>query len=68
VAACQRRSAPPVPLATLAETYIEVLDELVQLLDQALAGAGSRARPELSQRLAGRARPRRIVPGCLTRS
>jgi hypothetical protein len=35
----------------LAETYVEVLDELVQLLDQALAGADSRARHELSQRL-----------------
>jgi len=33
----------PVLLATLAETYVEVLDELVQLLDQALAGADSRA-------------------------
>jgi hypothetical protein len=29
----------PILLATLAETYVEVLDELVQLLDQALAGA-----------------------------
>lgn len=38
----------PVLLATLAETYVEVLDELVQLLDQALAGAESRARHELS--------------------
>jgi len=41
----------PVLLATMAETYVEVLDELVQLLDQALAGADSRARHELSQRL-----------------
>jgi hypothetical protein len=41
---------PPVLLATLAETYVEVLDELVQLLDQAVAGADSRARHELSQR------------------
>ena len=40
----------PVLLATLAETYEEVLDELVQLLDQALAGADSRARHERSQR------------------
>ncbi len=46
----------PVLLATLAETYVEVLDELVQLLDQALAGADSRARHELSQRLVDRAR------------
>ena len=43
-------------LATLAETYVEVLDELVQLLDQALAGADSRARYELSQRVVERAR------------
>jgi len=43
-------------LATLAETYVEVHDELVQLLDQALAGAASRARHELSQRLVDRAR------------
>jgi hypothetical protein len=46
----------PILLATLAETYIEVLDELVQLLDQALAGADSRARYELSQRVVERAR------------
>jgi len=46
----------PVLLATLAETYIEVLDELVQLLGQALAGADSRARHELSQRLVDPAR------------
>lgn len=46
----------PVLLATLAETYVEVLDELVQLLDQALAGAESRARHELSQRLVDRAK------------
>ena len=45
----------PILLATLAETYVEVLDELVQLLDQALAGADSRARYELSQRLVERA-------------
>ncbi|WP_006243346.1 DUF4158 domain-containing protein [Mycolicibacterium tusciae] len=46
----------PVLLATLAETYVEVLDELVQLLDQAPAGADSRARHELSQRVVARAR------------
>jgi hypothetical protein len=50
----QRRH--PVLLATLTETYVEVLDELVQLLDQALAGADSRARHELSQRLVDRAK------------
>ena len=46
----------PVLLATLTETYVEVLDELVQLLDQALANADSRARHELSQRILDRAR------------
>ena len=46
----------PILLATLAETYVEVLDELVQLLDHALAGADSRARYELSQRVVERAR------------
>ena len=46
----------PVLLATLAETCVEVLDELVQLLDQALAGADSRARHELSQRMVDRAK------------
>ena len=53
-AAVDRRH--PVLLATLAETYVEVLDELVQLLDQALAGADSRARHEVSQRLVDRAK------------
>src|SRR5277367_611637 len=53
-AAVDRRH--PVLLATLAETYVEVLDELVQLLDQALAGADSRARHELSQQLVDRAK------------
>jgi TnpA family transposase len=46
----------PILLSTLAETYVEVLDELVQLLDQALAGADSRARYELSQRVVDRAK------------
>ena len=46
----------PILLATLAETYVEVLDELAQLLDQALAGADSRAKYELSQRIVERAR------------
>ena len=46
----------PVLLATLAETYVEVLDELVQLLDRALAGADSRARHELAERMLDRAR------------
>ena len=58
-----RRCSAPTPIAgtrsspaTLAETYVEVLDELVQLLDQALAGADSRARHELSQRVVERAK------------
>lgn len=46
----------PILLATLAETYVEVLDELVQLLDQALATSDSRARHEVSQRVVDRAR------------
>jgi len=45
----------PALLATLDETYVEVLDELIQLLGQALAGADSRGRPELSQRIVDRA-------------
>ena len=45
----------PILLATLAETYVEVLDELVQLFDQALTGADSRARHELNRRLVERA-------------
>ena len=43
-------------LATLAEPYVEVLDELVQLLDQALASANCRVCHELWQRLADRAK------------
>lgn len=52
----------PVLLATMAETYVEVFDELVQLLDQALAGADSRARHELSA-TAGRPGQGRRGPG-----
>lgn len=55
-----RRSAPtrryPVLLATVVHTYTEVLDELVVLFDQALAGADSRARSQLEQRLIAQAR------------
>jgi hypothetical protein len=53
-AAVDRRH--PVLLATLAETCVEVLDELVQLLDQPLARADSRARHEISQQLIDRAK------------
>ena len=65
-AAVDRRH--PVLLATLAETYVEVLDELVQLLDQALAGADSRARHELSQQLVDRAKAESTVLVCSMRS
>ena len=59
----------PILLATLAETYVEVLDELVQLLDQALAGADSRARHELSQRVWSSAHTSRSTAvGCSMRS
>lgn len=45
----------PVLLATLAETAVEVLDELVELFDQALAGADRRARAQLAERALERA-------------
>jgi len=46
----------PILLATLAETAVEILDELITLFDQALAGADSRARHQLADRLADQAR------------
>ncbi len=46
----------PILLATLAETAVEILDELVTLFDQALAVADSRARHQLADRLADQAR------------
>jgi len=46
----------PILLATLAETAVEILDELVALFDQALAVADSRARRQLADRLADQAR------------
>lgn len=46
----------PILLATLAETAVEILDELVGLFDQALANADSRTRHELKDRLVERAR------------
>ena len=44
----------PVLLATLAETAVEVLDELVTLFDRGLAGADSRARHRLAERAVAR--------------
>jgi hypothetical protein len=46
----------PILLATLAETTVEILDELVALFDQALAVADSRARHQLTDRLLAQAR------------
>ena len=51
-AAVERRH--PVLLATLAETAVEVLDELVTLFDHGLAGADSRARHRLAERAVAR--------------
>ena len=45
--AAERRH--PILLATLAETAVEVLDELVTLFDLGLAGADSRARHRLAE-------------------
>lgn len=46
----------PVLLATVTEAYVEVLDELVAMFDQALVAADGRARHALTERLAERAR------------
>ena len=46
----------PVLLATLAEAAVEVLDELVLLFDQGLSSSDSRARHQLDERLAERAK------------
>ena len=45
----------PILLATLAETAVEILDELVALFDQALAVADSRARHQIAERLLAQA-------------
>jgi hypothetical protein len=42
----------PILLATLAGTYASVVDEVVQMFDQALAGTDSRARGHLAERRA----------------
>jgi hypothetical protein len=45
----------PILLATLVECYVEVLDEIVQMFDQALSGIEGRAGPRRTQPpLAGR--------------
>ena len=46
--AAERRH--PVLLATLAGTWSSIIDEVVQMFDQALAGTDSRARGQLAQR------------------
>ncbi|WP_190816460.1 DUF4158 domain-containing protein [Saccharopolyspora pogona] len=46
----------PVLLATLAECAVEVLDEVVQMFDQAISGTENRARRKLDELLAQRAR------------
>jgi hypothetical protein len=46
----------PVLLATLAECAVEVLDELVQMFDQAISGTENRARRKLDELLAARAK------------
>jgi len=46
----------PVLLATVAECAVEVLDEIVQMFDQAISGTESRARRKLDELLAARAK------------
>jgi TnpA family transposase len=46
----------PILLALLAETVVDVLDEVVLLFDQALSGRESNARTKLTEELAERAR------------
>src|SRR5204862_5488793 len=49
-----RQMAPerrhPILLAALAGTYTSIVDEVVQMFDQALAGTDSRARQRLAER------------------
>ncbi|MGB7794888.1 MAG: DUF4158 domain-containing protein, partial [Pseudonocardiaceae bacterium] len=57
--ALQRRdpvSRYPLLLATVAECYVEVLDEVVQMFDLALSGMESRARHKVKEKLAQRGR------------
>ncbi|KOX11916.1 hypothetical protein ADK67_48195 [Saccharothrix sp. NRRL B-16348] len=56
--ALQRREVDrryPILVATLAECAVEVLDEVVQMFDQALSGTENRARRRLDELLAARA-------------
>jgi TnpA family transposase len=46
----------PLLLATVAECYVEVLDEVVQMFDQALSGMENRAKRKVAEKLAARAR------------
>lgn len=43
-------------LATVAECYVEVLDEVVQMFDQALSGMENRAKRKVKEKLAQRAK------------
>ncbi|MFD0488547.1 transposase [Saccharopolyspora spinosporotrichia] len=49
----------PVLLATLAECAVEVLDEVVQMFDQAISGTENRARRKLDELLPSERGPRR---------
>lgn len=57
--ALQRRDPDkryPMLLATVAECYVEVLDEVVQMFDQALSGMENRAKRKVKEKLAQRAK------------
>jgi Domain of unknown function (DUF4158)/Tn3 transposase DDE domain len=57
--AIQRRDPDkryPLLLATVAECYVEVLDEVVQMFDQALSGMENRAKRKVQEKLAARAK------------
>ncbi|HJP80212.1 MAG TPA: Tn3 family transposase [Pseudonocardiaceae bacterium] len=46
----------PILLSTVVECYVEVLDELVQMFDQALSGIENRAKAKVKEKLAARGR------------
>jgi Domain of unknown function (DUF4158) len=55
--ALQRRDPDkryPILLATVTECYVEVLDEVVQMFDQALSGMENRAKRKVTEKLAQR--------------
>jgi TnpA family transposase len=57
--ALQRRGPDkryPMLLATVAECYVEVLDEVVHMFDQALSGMENRAKRKVKEKLAQRAK------------